>query len=126
MAEAADLNAGRPGGWRGSVLACVSAGGINLRFEAAEFWSSAALSAGLSRFMDILRRKPHFPPVLDELAVMPLEARLSSIGDGIRLLLLLDAILASRLAEAVGRGRNSDPARVVRRGGVGVAVSSSL
>jgi hypothetical protein len=123
MAEAADLNAGRGSG---SVLACVSAGGINLRLEAAEFWRSAALSTGLSDFIDILRRKPHLPPVLDELAVMPVEARLSSMGEGIRLLLLVEAILANRSAEAVGNGKNSDPARVVRSGGVGVAVSSSM
>jgi hypothetical protein len=52
--------------------------------------------------------------------------RLSSIGEAIRLLELLEAILASRDDEAIGMGRYSDSARTVRRGGVGVAASSSL
>ena len=95
---------------------------MSLIFDAAELATRAALSAGLSLFIDILRKKPHFPPVLEELAVIPPE-RLSSIGEGKRLLELLEAILASREEEAVGMGRFSDPARAVRRGGVGVASS---
>lgn len=74
-------------------------------FDAAELATSAALSAGLSRFIDIFRKNPHLPD-LDELAVMPIGAEwLSSMGEDIRLVLLLEAILASRDDEAVGMCR---------------------
>jgi len=99
---------------------------MSLMLDAAELATRAALSAGLSLFIDILRKNPHLP-VLEELAVMPIGAdRLSSMGEEIRLVLLLEAILASREDEAVGMGRFSESARAERNGGVGVAVSSSL
>jgi len=107
MAEVLDRKAGRPGAWSGSVFACVRTGGMSLILDAAELATRAALSAGLSRFIDILRKNPHFPDFeVDELAVIPIGAeRLSSMGEEIRLVLLLEAILASREDEAVGIGR---------------------
>ena len=82
MAEALDRKAGRPGAWSGSVLACVRTGGMSLILDAAELATRAALSAGLSRFIDIFRKNPHFPDFeVDELAVIPIGAdRLSSMG----------------------------------------------
>jgi hypothetical protein len=78
---------------------------MSLMLDAAELVTRAALSAGLSLFMDIFLKNPHFP-VFDELAVIPIGAdRLSSMGEDIRPLLLLEAILASREDEAVGMGK---------------------
>jgi len=107
MAEALDRKAGRPARWSGSALACVRTGGMSLILDAAELATNAALSAGLSLFIDIFRKKPHFPVLeVEELAVIPIGAdRLSSMAEEIRLALLLEAILASREEEAVGMGR---------------------
>lgn len=128
MAEEAVLNAGLPKRCRGSVLACVSAGGMSLMLAVAASDIMAALSLGRSLFIDIFLKKPHLPPVLDELAVRPVEgaARFSSIGELIRLPLLLLVILARREDDDGGSGMPSDSARTIRRGGVGVARSDSL
>lgn len=98
---------------------------MSLMFDVAESESMADLSLGRSRFIDIFRRKPHLPPVLDELAVMPVELG-GSIGELIRLPLLLLVILARRDEDAGGKATLSDSARIVRSGGVGVAMSASL
>lgn len=97
---------------------------MSLMFDVAASDNIAALSPGRSRFIDIFRKKPHLPPFEEELAVMPVELG-TSIGELIRPALLLLVILARRDEDAGGRGMASDSARVVRKGGVGIARSAS-
>lgn len=107
-ADMAGRSAGRSNECRGSDSVCVMGGGISLILLAAELERVVVLSLDRSRFIDIFRKKPHFPVLVPDEAF--------SEGDTTVLLLEPEEPGASLLDDDPGvMNAPSDSALAVRR-----------